>query len=285
MLESSSLQTVIENLAVGICVWELEEPGAPSSLRLRVCNAAAARFLSVKPDEVVGRRIAEGFPGSLDTPLPGVFTRVIESGEGLSLGDVPYKDEVVPDGVFSVAVHPLGERRAAVEFTNVTEERRAQAESAAMLKAAEAAREETARLLVLTEELDAKANALTEQRREIMTLTSPVIEVWDRVLALPLAGSFEDDRSEVIREKLLVTVSEKQARAVIIDLTGLEAVDERVANELLVLTSALGLLGARAYLTGISPASAQAISSLSRPVPPDMCLRSLKDALAHITQA
>ncbi|MGB1274754.1 MAG: hypothetical protein ACPG77_03300, partial [Nannocystaceae bacterium] len=84
------LERVLGSLNVGVCIWQLEEPGEPSSLVLRLCTPAAARFLSVKREAVIDRAIGEGFPGSLSTPLPGVFTRVIESGEGMALGDVPY---------------------------------------------------------------------------------------------------------------------------------------------------------------------------------------------------
>ena len=274
--EGHFLGRVIDSLNVGICVWELLEPGDPSSLVLRHCTPAAARFLSVEQAAVVGQRIGDGFPGSLSTPLPGVFTGVIESGEGMALGDVPYQDDIVPDSMFSVVVHPVGGRCAAVEFTNVTEARRAQAVAKAQLEAAEDARRER-------EMLTEKMIAGEAETREIMALTSPIIEVWSGVLALPLAGQFDLRRSQIVREKLLIAVSARQAHAVIVDLTGIGTVDELTANELLRLISALGLLGAKAYLTGISPESAQTMSSLSRPIPPEMCMRTLKDALRMIT--
>ncbi len=274
----SLLGRVVDSLNVGVCIWELGTPGDPSSLVLRLCTPAAARFLSVEQEAVVGRPIGEGFPGSLSTPLPGVFTGVIESGEGMALGDVPYEDDVVPDGVFSVVVHPLGDNCAAVEFTNVTEARRAQAETKAQLDAAEAARLER-------EALSERMLASEAETREIMALTSPIIEVWSGVLALPLVGQFDLRRSQIVREKLLGAVSAQQAHAVIVDLTGIGTVDDLTANELLRLTSALGLLGAKAYLTGISPESAQTMSSLSRAIPPEMCMRTLKDALRMITRA
>ncbi len=274
--ERQILERVIDSLDVGICVWELTRPGEPSSLVLRICTPAAARFLSVKQEDVVGKAIGEGFPGSLNTPLPGVFTRVIESGEGMALGDVPYQDEVVPNGMFSVVVHPLGNRTAAVEFTNVTDARKAQAEAQTQLAAAEAARQER-------EVLNQRMLAREAEAREIMILTSPIIEVWNGVLVLPLAGKFDRRRNQVVREKLLIAVSTRHAHAVIIDLTGIGTVDALMANELLRLASALGLLGAKTYLTGISPESAQTMSLLDRPIPAEMCMRTLKDALRYIT--
>ncbi|MEZ4227711.1 MAG: SpoIIE family protein phosphatase [Polyangiaceae bacterium] len=121
----------IATLKVGVCVWELEEPNTPASLRLVVCNEAAAKFMSVKREDVLGKRIHEGFPGSEKMPLAGIFTKVVETAEGMLLGDVPYVDDVIPDSVFSIHAHYQGERRCCVEFTNVTEQRKAEREVAA----------------------------------------------------------------------------------------------------------------------------------------------------------
>lgn len=124
--ELSAYTDSVRLLNVGICVWELEEENVPASLRLLVCNPAAARFMNVKQEEVIGKRIHDGFPGSEQMPLPGIFTKVAMSGESMSLGDVPYVDQIVPDSVFSIVVHAQPKRRACVEFTNVTERTKAE---------------------------------------------------------------------------------------------------------------------------------------------------------------
>lgn len=116
----------LDSMDVGICVWQLEEPGIPASLRLVICSPAAAHFLGVKVEDVLGKRIHEGFPGSENMPLPGLFTKVIETNQGIPLGDVPYVDDIVPDGLFSIQTHPLPNRCCCVEFTNVTEQRKAE---------------------------------------------------------------------------------------------------------------------------------------------------------------
>lgn len=116
----------LNSMNVGVCVWQLEEPNVPASLRLVACTPAAARFMNVKVEDVLGKRIHEGFPGSENMPLAGLFTRVIETGQGMSLGDVPYVDEVIPDSVFSIQTHALPNRCVCVEFTNVTEQRKAE---------------------------------------------------------------------------------------------------------------------------------------------------------------
>ena len=280
-MQAPELAELVDALAIGVCVWRLETPGDRSSLVLTVCNRAAGRFLGVAPASVLGRRIAEGFPGSLDTPLPGVFMQVIESGQGMQLGDVPYADEVVPDSVFSIEVVPLGSQQALVEFTNVTQARRAEASQRATLEQAEHAQAEIQRLGQAARELDDKLRALAARKREIETLSSPIIEVWTGVLALPLIGHFDVERSELVRAKLLDAVIARKARHVILDLTGLEQVDAPLAHEIARSWRALALLGTHTYLSGISPTNAQIMAQLDD-LPALLCLRSLEEALRNI---
>jgi anti-anti-sigma regulatory factor len=278
-LSAHALGEVLDILDVGVCVWQLEVPGERESLVLRICNPAAARFLSVRVEDVLDKPINDGFPGSLETPLPGVFTRVIETQASMALGDVPYADDVVPDGLFSIMVRPIGERSAIVEFTNVTDERRAQAESKAMLLAAEAAKDEAVGLAASAKALDEKLQVIEAQKRDIIALTAPILEVGTGVLAMPLAGRFDLERSEIVREKLLDMVSTTTARYVVIDVTGLGTIDELAANELVRLTNSLALLGARAYLTGISAVNAVTMVNSNAEIPAGMCMRSLESAL------
>jgi len=281
-LSAHALSEVLDKLEVGVCVWQLEVPGERSSLVLRVCNPAAARFLSVRVEDILHKRITDGFPGCLETPLPGVFTQVIETDTPIALGDVPYQDEIVPDGLFSIEVRPIGDRSALVEFTNVTQERRAQAESRAMLLAVTSARDEAMSLAESAKALDEKLQVIEAQKRDIIALTAPILEVGPGVLAIPLAGRFDLQRSRIVREKLLDMVSATKAREVVIDVTGLGRIDELTVNELVRLTRSLTLLGARAYLTGVSPTNAQTIVSSDAEIPAEMCMRNLKTALRFI---
>jgi anti-anti-sigma regulatory factor len=200
----------------------------------------------------------------------------------MALGDVPYKDEVVPDGMFSILVRPLGERSAIVEFTNVTQERRAQAQAQAMLEAAEAAEARAAALAASAKALDDELQLIEAQKREIIALTAPIIEVGAGVLALPLAGRFDLERSVIVREKLLERVCATKARHVVIDVTGLGVIDALTAEELVRLRRSLALLGARTYLTGVSVANAQTLASSGAKIPAGMCMRSLEIALRFL---
>lgn len=125
-MSGEALDRALSTLNVGVCIWHLEEADNPASLRLVACTPAAAKFMSVDRDFVLGKRIHEGFPGSEEMPLPGIFTKIAMTGQGMALGDVPYIDEVVPASVFSIHAHALPGRRVCVEFTNVTERKAAE---------------------------------------------------------------------------------------------------------------------------------------------------------------
>ena len=128
-LESlATYSRVLESLRVGICVWHLEEDDTPASLRLVIANATACRFLNVERDSVLGLPIHEGFPGSQSTPLPAIFTEMAMIGGSRNLGEVPYTDEIVNEGMFSIVADAIAPRLVCVQFTNITEQRRAQAQ-------------------------------------------------------------------------------------------------------------------------------------------------------------
>lgn len=88
-------------------------------------------------------------------------------------------------------------------------------------------------------------------RQALDALSTPVMPVFDGVLVLPLIGTIERERAETITERLLNAVVAMRARIIIIDVTGVDAVDVAVAEALLRLTSAVSLLGSRAVLAGI----------------------------------
>lgn len=92
-----------------------------------------------------------------------------------------------------------------------------------------------------------------EQRRIIRELSTPVIEVWDGVLAMPLVGMVDSARAKQMMEQLLNRIVERQSRIVILDVTGVPSIDSGVADHLIRTTRAARLVGARSILAGISP--------------------------------
>ncbi|HDJ37737.1 MAG TPA: STAS domain-containing protein, partial [Methanosarcinales archaeon] len=91
---------------------------------------------------------------------------------------------------------------------------------------------------------------------------TPVVQLWDQVLALPLIGSIDSRRAQTVTEVLLERIVETQSEVVILDITGVRSVDTHVTSNLLNIVSASRLLGAECVLTGINPDVAQTMIHL-----------------------
>jgi rsbT co-antagonist protein RsbR len=106
-------------------------------------------------------------------------------------------------------------------------------------------------------------NELIGRQRDIIhELSTPVLEVWDDVLTLPIIGLIDTKRAAEIMQRLLSAIVEKRAKFVIVDVTGVPIVDTQVANHLIQVVRAAGLLGASCMLTGIRPAVARTLVDL-----------------------
>lgn len=101
------------------------------------------------------------------------------------------------------------------------------------------------------------------QRLAIIALSSPIIEVWDGLLTLPVIGTVDTERAQYITEALLRRVTETRCRAVILDLTAVEDIDAATAGHLFRIVQALRLLGVQCSLCGIRPQLARTIASLN----------------------
>ncbi|WP_437730407.1 AAA family ATPase [Sorangium sp. So ce1335] len=120
------------------------------------------------------------------------------------------------------------------------------------------------------EERMLEQRALIEQQREVIhALSAPLLQVWDGVLAVPLIGALDKERADELMHSLLQAVSRGNVRFAILDTTGVEAIDEAVADHLVRIVRAAELLGVRAFVTGIRPAVARTMTSL------DINLRAL----------
>jgi rsbT co-antagonist protein RsbR len=112
------------------------------------------------------------------------------------------------------------------------------------------------------QELRAKLEVIEQQQRVIRELSTPIIQVWDKVLTLPMVGVIDSSRTAEVMDNLLDAVSHTQARFAILDLTGVEAVDTKTAAYLIELVRAIRLLGAEGVVTGIRPSVAQTIVAI-----------------------
>lgn len=100
------------------------------------------------------------------------------------------------------------------------------------------------------------------QQREISELSTPVVKLWDGILALPLIGTLDSQRTQVVMENLLQTIVDVEAEIAIIDITGVPTVDTLTAQHLLKTVAAARLMGADCIISGIRPQIAQTMVHL-----------------------
>ena len=100
------------------------------------------------------------------------------------------------------------------------------------------------------------------QQRDLLELSTPVVALWDGILALPLIGTLDSERTQVVMESLLERIVETGASIAIIDITGVPTVDTLVAQHLLKTVGAARLMGAECIISGIRPQIAQTIVHL-----------------------
>lgn len=113
-------------------------------------------------------------------------------------------------------------------------------------------RDETARLAA-EQTASARLLLVEAQRREILSLSAPILSVGAHTLAVPIIGRLDEERSREIMERLLAAVVEQKTRRVILDLTGVAEMDEASAQRLSALFAAVRMLGSAAVLTGLRP--------------------------------
>src|SRR2546423_667275 len=120
---------------------------------------------------------------------------------------------------------------------------------------------------------------LARQRDEILELSTPVIQVWDKVLVLPLIGTLDSLRAARLTEGLLERIASDQAEVVIMDISGVPAIDTDVAQHLLKTVEAARLMGTVSVLSGVRPETAQAIVHLGIELGTLRSRNTLRDAL------
>ena len=125
----------------------------------------------------------------------------------------------------------------------------------------------------------ASEELIRRQRDEILELSTPVIQVWDRVLALPIIGTLDSNRAARLTEGLLTQIAEQQAEIVILDISGVPTIDTQVAHHLLKTVQAARLMGATSILSGVRPETAQAMVHLGIELGTLRSRNTLRDAL------
>ncbi len=213
------------------------------------CNRAAGRELGVVPEDLIGKNMA-------GVQVDMTAERVASDGALLEFGE-PRATETVfrrADGTtFPVEMRTVlfehADKQIAISSArDVTEQKR----SAELLEAAVAA------------------------------MSTPIIEVWDKTVALPVIGMVDRERASRMMMTLLDTIAEKQAEFTILDLTGVTTVDAETANHLLDVAKAAALLGSDCLISGISPAVARTLVELgSNETATFRTFATLESALRH----
>jgi rsbT co-antagonist protein RsbR len=108
----------------------------------------------------------------------------------------------------------------------------------------------------------AREEVIARQQRELLELSTPVVALWENILALPLIGTLDSSRTQVVMETLLQKIVETGAEVAIVDITGVPTVDTLVAQHLMKTVAATRLMGAECIISGIRPQIAQTIVHL-----------------------
>ncbi|UFH48673.1 STAS domain-containing protein [Pseudomonas sp. KNUC1026] len=120
---------------------------------------------------------------------------------------------------------------------------------------------------------------IKRQQEELLELSTPVVKLWDGVLALPMIGTLDSQRSQTVMESLLQAIVDTGSEIAIIDITGVPTVDTLVAQHLLKTVTAIRLMGADCIVSGVRPQIAQTIVHLGLDLGELVTKASLADAL------
>jgi rsbT co-antagonist protein RsbR len=126
----------------------------------------------------------------------------------------------------------------------------------------------------------ARESVISRQQEELIELSTPVVELWPGILALPLIGTLDSERTQVVMETLLQRLVATGSSIAVIDITGVPTVDTLVAQHLLKTVSAAQLMGADCIISGIRPQIAQTIVHLGIDLSAVATKASLSDAFA-----
>ena len=111
--------------------------------------------------------------------------------------------------------------------------------------------------------LEEKERTINAQQEELRETATPITEIWDGVLTLPIIGTLDSSRTMLMMEALLNRIASDRASAVVMDVTGVRSINSQVSHHLIQMVRAIQLMGADAILTGIRPEIARALTSLN----------------------
>lgn len=140
-------------------------------------------------------------------------------------------------------------------------------------------------LFTMESYVGAREKIIIDQTEQLLELSTPVVKLWDGIVAVPLVGTLDSARTQVVMEKLLQTLVDTGSEHAVIDITGVPAVDTEVAQHLLKTVVAARLMGAECVISGIRPQIAHTIVTLGIEFGDIVTKATLADALAHTLRA
>jgi rsbT co-antagonist protein RsbR len=246
------LQTVVDNSATVIFIKD-------KNGRHLLVNRRYEELYHLPRGALLGKYDYEFFPRELADELRENDRRTMERGAPIEV------EETVPqdDGphTYITIKFPVYDEQGAVAgvggiATDITDRKRVEKERAEM-----------------------QQQIIDAQRASLQDMSSPVLEVWEDVLVLPVIGIVDTQRSAEMMDRLLEAVERKQCRFAIIDVTGVEVIDSATAHQFIKLVTAVEYLGARCMLTGVRSAVAQTLVALGMDLGQLIMLRTLKHGL------
>lgn len=230
------LQEVIENFPAAVTVKDLDR-------RVTLVNRMMEQIAQRSRDQIIGLREEEWFPMAATPVWTDHDRRVAETKQPSSAELVIPRDDGDEAYVLMYKFPLVGAEGNVYAIGTVATDISAQ-------KKAE------------RERLELQQQVIDAQQATLRELGTPLIPIADGVVAMPLVGTIDSARAQMIMETLLEGISEQQADVAILDITGVKVVDTQVASALLRAAQAAQLLGARIVLTGIGAEVAQSLVHL-----------------------
>ena len=245
-------------------VLEAWVTAATAGLRGRMSEAEVRAELTALYDALVKGLAGDAVPGPDDDDLDEVRALLIElSRTRARAGATPTETAVsvftLKDAVLSHLGDPTGDEYADfLQFSKLVD---------------------ALGLVTFDAYAEARETVITSQADELLELSTPVVKLWDGVVVVPLVGTLDSARTQVVMEKLLEALLETESERAIIDITGVPAVDTQVAQHLLKTIVAARLMGAECVISGIRPQIAQTIVGLGIEFGDIVTKAKLSDAL------
>lgn len=233
--------------------------------------------LRVTSEELIDALLSNLTPESLSSPGSGSFDGVLEILSGISMERAKQGFSPRETGLFVIS---LKEALLSVLHDEVKEDPRALYEQTAKLSAI------MDHFVINSFEtfIKGREEVILRQTDEIAEISTPVIRIWDGILALPIIGTLDSSRTQVIMEALLNEIVNTGSSITILDISGVPAVDSLVAQHLIKTVSATRLMGAECVISGIRPEIAQTIVHLGINLSDIITKASLASALQYAFQ-